>query len=254
MMLKKYLVIITVLVSCSGLMEFKEAQAQKGRRHQEKLVDTLIINPQGEGIKLIVSFAAGSKHNHPLFAFWMEDTEGNYIQTLYVSKSIAKGVFEYGDKSTGKWQPGEIERPAALPYWAHKRNVLNEKGNFMPTAAHPVADAYSGATPPGNFILIARSDQNMSGTFRLMAEINQSWDWNEHWTNSKFPGDMDYFSSAQPAVVYEAVIDMDKPGVYEFKAVGRSHHSGKTGELFTDLQTLTTALEIAQSISVMVEK
>jgi len=34
--------------------------------------------------------------------------------------------------------------------------------------------------------------------------------------------------------------------------VGHSHYSGKTGELFPDLSTLTTALQIADSIIVKV--
>ena len=34
--------------------------------------------------------------------------------------------------------------------------------------------------------------------------------------------------------------------------VGHSHYSDKTGELFTDLSTLTTALHIAYSIIVRV--
>jgi hypothetical protein len=35
--------------------------------------------------------------------------------------------------------------------------------------------------------------------------------------------------------------------------VGHSHYSGKTGEIFPDLSTLTTALRIADSIIVRVK-
>ncbi|MDY0342987.1 MAG: hypothetical protein RBR28_05400 [Lentimicrobium sp.] len=245
---------VIALFICFGWVNVTPALGQIIKRHHEIMVDTLITNSKGEGPMLEISFTPGAEHNHPLFAFWIEDAEGNFIQTLYVSESIAKGIFKYGDKSTGRWQPGEIERPAALPYWAHKRNVLNEKGNYMPTAAQPVADAYSGATPKTAFLLKTFSDEALSGKFRLLAEINQSWDWNAHWTNNKFPGDKDYFSSAQPAVVYEVMIDADKPGNYKLKAIGRSHHAGKSGELFTDLDTLTTALEITRTISVTLGK
>jgi len=34
--------------------------------------------------------------------------------------------------------------------------------------------------------------------------------------------------------------------------IGRSHHSGATGELFDDLETMTTALHIAEEIIVRV--
>ncbi|MDD2526783.1 MAG: hypothetical protein RBS33_02065 [Lentimicrobium sp.] len=241
---------IIALIICFAAVSIAPAYSQKTKRDHRILVDTLITNSRGEGNLIEISFIPGAEHNHPLFAFWIEDTEGNYIQTLYVSESIATGVFKFGDKSSGRWQPGEIERPASLPYWAHKRNIPNQKGTYMPTAAQPVADAYSGATHKAAFVLLAYSDKVLNGKFRLLAEINQSWDWNTHWTNNKFPDDKDYFSSAQPAVVYEVLIDADKPGTYELKAIGRSHHSGRSGELFTDLNTLTTALEIAKTIVV----
>jgi len=38
--------------------------------------------------------------------------------------------------------------------------------------------------------------------------------------------------------------------VFELKHIGHSHYSGKNGELFPDLSTLTTALEIAKKITI----
>jgi hypothetical protein len=59
--------------------------------------------------------------------------------------------------------------------------------------------------------------------------------------------------SCQPALVYEAVIDKGKSlSSVAMKPIGHSHYSGKTGELFPDLSTLTTALYIADSIIVRV--
>ena len=60
--------------------------------------------------------------------------------------------------------------------------------------------------------------------------------------------------SCQPALVYEAVIDRGKPERrYNMKPIGHSHYSGKTGELFPDLSTMTTALHIADSVVVMIK-
>ncbi len=208
-------------------------------------------NPEGRGQRLEIEFRRGRAHYFPLMAIWIEDTLGNYVQTLYVAESIATGVFGHGDASTGRWMPGEIRRPAAIPYWGHRRGIQAEDGLFLPTPQDPVADAYTGATPAGSFVLATRADRKLDGPFYIYFEINQSWDWNSYWTNNKFPGDMEYFSSAQPAVVYRTVADPSKPGVeFEMKPAGRSHHSGATGELFDDLHTLTTALEIAGSIVV----
>jgi hypothetical protein len=91
--------------------------------------------------------------------------------------------------------------------------------------------------------------------FRVLFEINQNWDWNEYWTNDKFPGDVNYLNSAQPALVYESTVESGNlQNRYIMKPVGHSHPSGQTGELFTDLGTLTTALQIADSIVVRVRK
>jgi hypothetical protein len=37
------------------------------------------------------------------------------------------------------------------------------------------------------------------------------------------------------------------------KLIGHSHYSGKDGNLYTDVSTLTTALDIARSIVVKIE-
>lgn len=41
---------------------------------------------------------------------------------------------------------------------------------------------------------------------------------------------------------------------YLLKPVGHRHPTGATGELFTDLSTITTALQIADSVVVRVRK
>jgi hypothetical protein len=86
-------------------------------------------------------------------------------------------------------------------------------------------------------------------------EINQSWDWNEYWTNSKFPDDEQYKTSSQPALIYEAIIDLNSGNKeYEMQAIGHSHYSGKDGNLYTDLSTITTALEIVNKIIIRIKK
>ncbi len=213
-----------------------------------------VCNQDGKGTDLTLTFQKGEAFNHPLMAVWLEDTSGTYLQTLYVAESIGRGVFNHGDPSTGKWMPGEIRRPSALPYWSHKRGILAEDGLFLPTPRHPVADAYTGPTPSGDFILRLKSDKPLSGSFAVLFEINQSWDWNEYWTNNKFPGDDEYKTSCQPALVYKALIDTDQRGeTIPLQVIGHSHYSGKNGNLYTDLTTMTTAMNIAQSIVVKVE-
>ena len=215
--------------------------------------EELLYNPQGKGHAIEITFTRGKAHNHPLMAIWIEDEEGKFIQTLYVAESIGKGVFKRGEVSSGKWMPGEIRRPAALPSWSHRRGIKAKDGLFVPDTENPVPDAYTGPTPSGNFTLNVRADESNLRRFILYFEINQSWDWNEYWTNNKFPGDEDYKTSCQPALVYSTKIDMDNlQSGYVLNVSGHSHYSGKTGELFTDISTITTALDITKEIKVRI--
>ncbi len=210
---------------------------------------------EGRGISISVNFEAGRSFNNPLMAIWLEDLDSNYVQTLYVAQSIAEGIFRHGDPSTGRWQPGPVRRPAALPYWGHQRGIQASDGLYIPTQDDPMPDAITGPTPKGNFILNTHTPADNPQKFRLLLEINQSWDWNRYWTNDKFPGDLQYASSSQPAVVYETVVDLDTDQKsFTMKPIGHSHWSGHTGELFTDLSTLTTALNIARTIKVVIEQ
>jgi hypothetical protein len=239
----KLMVLVPLLLSC---------KSSKVAESQEK--DCLSANPDGKGPEVILEFEKGKEHNHPSFVLWAEDSHGNYIQTLFITESLGTGVFGHGDALSGKWMPGEITRPAAVPYWAHKRGVINENGLYMPTKNNPIPDAYTGATPSGNFEIRTRLDNPITEPFRILFEINQSWDWNEYWTNNKYPDDKEYKTSCQPALVYMAEIDpRNLQESYEMKVIGHSHYSGKTGELFTDLRTITTALEIAKEIRITIK-
>jgi hypothetical protein len=244
------IMVFITAVLLAGTMHVLQLQKRKSQPPVQ-----IKTNVNGFGDALTVKFTVGKAHNHPLMAIWMEDTLGNYIQTLFVAQSIGKGIFNYGDNSGGKWKRGEIRRPAALPYWGHKRGVMAADGLYLPGSSDPIPDAYTGATPPANFDLNTRADKAEKNKVRILLEINQPWDWNEYWTNGKYPDNKEYLSSAQPAIVYAATIDLSAKGyTFMMKPIGHSHYSGADGSLTTDLSTLTTALHIAESISVMIDK
>ncbi len=220
---------------------------------ETEVPESIQSNPAGNGPELQVEFIRGKAHNHPLMAIWAEDEEGNYIQTLFVAESIGKGIFQHGDATTGKWLPGAIRRPAALPVWSHSRGVKEPDGLFIPVPEHAVADAYTGATPQISFTLNTRLDRPGPDRFNVLFEVNQTWDWNEYWTNNKFPEDSIYKTSCQPSLIYKTLVDLnDDKTEYPMEVIGRGHHSGKDGKIYTDLETMTTALNIAQSITVRV--
>ncbi|MEE4198623.1 MAG: hypothetical protein V2I54_13370 [Bacteroidales bacterium] len=246
-MAKYVMVIVLVFV----VLEIKAQQSQDACL-QEVVFET---NVEGQGPEIEIQFFEGPEIYYPLLAIWIEDTKGNYIQTLYVAESIAKGVFNFGEVRDNRWVNGAKRRPAALPYWGHQRGIQAPDGWYIPTPEDPVPDAYTGATPTSGFILKTRADSMLPDQFTILLEINQSWDWNEYWTNSKFPGDEHYKTSAQPAVVYAVTIDLTKDKtLFEMKPVGHSHYSGKDGALYPNISTLSTALQIADRILVSIRR
>jgi hypothetical protein len=223
------------------------------RKNAIETITTIQLNQNGKGAALQLMAIAGPSHNYPMMAAWIEDQEGNYIQTIYVNQSVAKGHFRYAVQGRGQWEPGHTVRPASLPVWAHSRGIKSNDGHFMPTEEKPMPDAYTSATPKGSFLIETKTDDIASGKVKIFLEINQSWDWNDNWTNNKFPGDDEYKSSAQPSVVYAVTINLDKAGIYELSAIGHGHPSGSDGKITADISTLTTALEIVSSVTVEVK-
>lgn len=241
---------VTIAILLTGPVS---AQEKKKGMAGEK--ERIVSNESGRGPILEIEFTKGPSHNHPLMAVWVEDTAGNYIQSLFVARSIAKGTFRYVENRSGEWSEGEARRPAALPYWGHQRGVKAEDGLYIPDPDNPLPDAYSGATPKGSFILETRLDEPASEVFKVLFEINQPWDWNDYWSNPKYPDDEAYRTSSQPAVIYSATVNLkDDKNEYPMKVAGRAHHSGRDGRLYQDTETLTTALEITDSIVVRVRE
>jgi hypothetical protein len=253
--MKKYFFLFLMLIQAflflAGAISCKTSGSGTG--DSRVTVEELVSNLNGTGIPLELSLTKGKSYNHPTFAVWLEDREGHFLQTLFVTRSFGSGTFRYGDAFRGVWTPGQVRRPAALPYWSHRAGNVKGLNSYVPDAEHPVPDALTAATPKGSFLLKTRGEKENPAIVRLFLEINQTWDWNSFWTNSKFPDDQEYKTSCQPAVVYAATIDLNSSGTsYELLPVGRSSHSGADGKLYTDLETLTSALHIADKITVSV--
>ena len=59
---------------------------------QKSLIES---NTGGKGPVLIFEFTRGKEHNHPSFVLWAEDMDGNYLQTLFISKAVGSGVYVF---------------------------------------------------------------------------------------------------------------------------------------------------------------
>jgi hypothetical protein len=253
--MKKYIIFFMMSIQAflfiAGTISCKTAGTGTG--DSRVTVEEMVSNLNGTGVPLELSLTKGKSYNHPTFAVWLEDTEGHFLQTLFVTRSFGSGTFTFGDASQGGWKPGQVRRPAALPYWSHRAGLMKGLDTYIPDTEHPVPDAFTSATPKGSFLLKTRGEKKNPAIVRLFLEINQTWDWNSFWTNNKFPDDREYKTSCQPAVVYTATIDLNSRGTsYDLLPAGRSSHSGADGNLYADLETLTTALHIADKITVVV--
>ena len=205
-----------------------------------------------------IELQKGDAFKYPLFAVWIENIEGEYIQTLYISRVISSSTFDYGNKVNGKWEPALIRRPESLPYWSHKRGIQATDGLYIPMGNSEDIDAYSGATPTGSFIINSRGNFSLRN-YRIMLEVNQSYDWNEYYTKDKFPNDKIYSGSGQvgqPSLIYAAeviVSDFESTKYYVMDLIGHGHHSGADGTLYKDLSHITTAKQIAERIIISVD-
>jgi hypothetical protein len=230
------------------IMSSCKVQDSKAIKQVEEPV--VISKSFGEGSPLItIDFMKGEAHNHPSFAVWVEDTDGNLIKTLFVTNAVATGYYNRGDAGDGTWLtvPGPSSRPAALPYWFHKRENIYPDQEIVPNPKQPVPDAYTGATPKSSFRLNASTA--LPKVYKVLVEVNQPWDWNQYWTNAKFPEENNYKTSAQPSVIYGVTINStEQTEYYYLNPIGHGHYSGKDGKLYTNISTLTTATDIFDSI------
>jgi hypothetical protein len=229
-------------------------QSCRSQNAEKETPHIVIVNSDGGGFTIELDFLKGKAHHYPLMAAWIEDAQGNYIQTLFVARSVARGEYEHATAQKGQWTSGPLRRAATLPYWAHKYNTVAQNEDVYPSPKNPVPDAYSGATPTGSFLLKAKTDNKINAPFRVLFEINQFFDFNDFWTNNKFPDDQDYKTSGQPALVYAS--DLIEPVYsereYALRLIGHSHYAGSNGTLFTSLNTITTAGAIVQEIKVRI--
>jgi len=200
------------------------------------------------GIPITISLENGSGFNHPSYVIWQEDMMGNYVKTLFITKSYASGIFGHQMVGDSIWlkTSGESHQPAALPFWSHKKGLL-KNNSLIPSPESPFADAYTGATPTNDLLF----NTKLSGAkpMRIWMEVNQAWDWNEYWVNNKYPESEAYKHSAQPSLIYAVTID-DQSDVFYLNPVGHGDPTGETGKLFTNLNTMTTSKKIFDSIKI----
>lgn len=231
------------------------------------------------GPTFTIQFQQGPFFMWPQYAIWLETMDGQFIQPLYITSKLASNNF--ANKVTRK-QPqrvftenpftsGEDEheifeyqwdeaskheriRPESLPVFLHALGLRSATGMMVPEQSTPLLDAYAGATMTDNFLLTTRALGDLPTQFKIRFEINQSFDFNDYYSSDRFPDDAIYSGdgfSAQPSVIYEAVVDRaNDQQLYRLTLVGHGHHSGKDGKVHSDISKLTTAIHIVDRVIV----
>jgi len=240
------------------------------------------MTPTGAtGNKLTIDLRKGAYFQWPQYAIWLETLDGEFIQPLYVTEKLANNqfttkvtrrnpeqvftsnpqiaeeqgqvIFEYTSEPE---TANQRMRPESLPVFLHKLAIQTTAGIHVPTGNDSAIDGYSGATLLDHFLLTSRTLRPLPESYKVRLEMNQSFDFNEYYSSNRYPDDPVYSGdgyTAQPSVVYEAIIDTTLPQQYfPMTMIGRGHHSGADGELHLDLENLTTALQLVDRVIVEV--
>lgn len=200
---------------------------------------------------ITVEVLRGAEATDPQVAIWIEDESGALLDTLYVSSALATNNFFAIDGSTPR-------RPEALPIWSHRRGVKAADGLYAPDDDTQLADGVTAATPNTNFILSSGFDASGHSRIKVMLEVNASFDWNETYHENAYPDDPVYSGSGyvgQPALLFATpLIDPRESNILKMSLVGRGHHSGQDGEIYTDLSGITTARDLVARALVFIEQ
>ena len=231
----KYLIILFLL------LYFTFVSCVSGEGNQEYAIgDFKIIIEDGEHWLHDFPILLGIKvKNPPQFTVWIEDMDGNYLETIFATKRIA----------TQGWRGSKGDRrKEALPYWSYSRGVRYPDGLYLPTREDPLPDAVTGATPKSGIELKFSPMENQQ-KFIIKAEFNHSVDFNDFFSEEEKD------VNGQPSVIYSALIDLsNRKNTYRMKLVGCSSPDGNDGNIHPDmLLKLTTAKTIVDRITVVVD-
>ena len=226
---------------------------------EREVTETIYTRITSKGRELSIDIKAGPHYSGPGYkvmgvattsvpqmVVWIEDLDGNYIETLYVTKKASNSSYIKSLFATEV-----VRRPEALPHWSYSRGIESEDGLMAPSIDSPVADAITGATPLSSFELRSVTMANVAKVV-IKLEVNRSFDYNEVYHQNAYPDNEVYSGSgntAQPSLIYSTILDFEADQRYAFmELIGHGHYSGENGKIYTDMTGITTAKEIIQRI------
>jgi len=243
---------------------------------QKKQDNTAISGEKEAGGKLIITVKEGEnwlsyfpyvlfikKSKSPQMAFWLENTKGRFVATLYVTKKTA--IQDWQDMSFFK-KNERVIKPVSLPIWLHKHVGAGIHSIETCSLCHdriksadksiedePIIDTFTGATPENGFTREWTIPLGLHpGTYIVCAEINHSFDYNDTYQKDLSVNDEFYNGvSGQPSIILQGVLAIGESETSTvLKTVGHGHSAGKNGGVDGDLNGITSAVNIVRSIEV----
>ena len=218
------------------------------------LLVLLIGSTRSEAAELEIRVNAGGHYTHhyrwgilnlrliPQMAFWLEDEKGHFLANIYITYRSA----------TSQWVGGrKVRRPAALPVWSHQQGIQYQDGLYMPDREHPLPDAVTGATPKNSFARELSLPKGLPpGKYVIKAEVNSSFDYNEKYQKDLSESDPDFNAeNGQPSVIWKGgLVFGSKRTKVALSPCGHGEPMGKDGKINTDMNGITDASQIVESI------
>lgn len=265
-MKKSISLLVAVIVSTAGLNAADQAVAAESAHSipsGETRIELDII--PGPSWKRIMWFGPIPVSKSPQVAAWVETIEGEFVATLTVTSSTARG------KWIGNPEGG---RPESLPVWlaASKRKAsgraaagTTEVGTGGAGTAEVSSteigtsevapagtesknngiDAVSSPTPKAGLDIERNVGIESGKNYRIFVEVNASFDYNKTWTKKAKPGETGYSGvNGQPSLVYAGSFTGGQKETVELSPIGTGSVDGSTGDITIGTAGLTSALEI----------
>ena len=193
------------------------------KRKLSKLILVTLVSSAmfAERISIAVNPGEAYSNRAPQLAAWIEDSEGNFVDTLFVTKKAS------GNKWIGSPKNG---RPEALPDWYRAKGQ-----NPAVKIPKEELDATTRATPKKGIVIEKDLPLEKGKSYVFKCQANQSFDYNEYYTKKNSGVD------GQPAVLYCGELVAD--GTEKEISLG---FSGSR-------ENLTTADKIIESIYIVVK-
>lgn len=146
------------------------------------LVSLVSVSIFAEKITVAVNPGEAFKNRAPQIAVWVEDSDGTYVDTLFVTKKASENKWIFSPKEG---------RPESLPDWYKAKGQ-----NPAEKISSEKIDATTSATPKNGIVTSKEVNLEKGKTYVFKCQANQSFDYNDFYTKKNSGVD------GQPAVLY----------------------------------------------------